>query len=55
MQQIVFLDTEMTGLDYNDNQILQISYIICKPKGEITKEKTKWKPLKLPLYLWSRQ
>lgn len=39
MKHIVFLDTETTGLDYNDNQILQLSYIICKPNGEIIKAK----------------
>ena len=39
MEHIVFLDTETTGLDYNDNQILQLSYIICKPNLEIIKAK----------------
>lgn len=35
MQQIVFLDIETTGLNYNNNQILQLSYIISNKNAKI--------------------
>lgn len=39
MERIVFLDTEATGLDFNNNQILQLSYIICDSKLNIVNSK----------------
>ena len=39
MERIVFLDTETTGLDFNNNQILQLSYIICDSKLNIVNSK----------------
>ena len=35
MERIIFLDTETTGLDYNNNQILQLSYIISDLEANI--------------------
>lgn len=39
MERIVFLDTETTGLEYYNNQILQLSYIICDEKLNIIERK----------------